>query len=111
MVARYPHPVTQQAAPVTGLLIWLSAGNGLTFSTAWVLAVLQEIMTETGIPDGYSNEACGRFPEVNSEVSSGHILRSIWVPNSVKQVLNSVNRVLTSVKQVLNSDKPSQTAV
>ena len=44
-VTRYPHDVTQQAAPVTSLLIWFRA----VFSTTSVLTVLQEIMTETGI--------------------------------------------------------------
>ena len=70
--------------PVTSLLIMLSARNGLTFSTASVLHVLQGIMTETGIWEVTSNEACGRLNEVNSgghsEVNLRVNLRAIWDP-------------------------------
>ena len=58
-------------------------------------------MTETGYLGRLSNEACGRFLEVNLRVNLRVILRSIKVLNSVKQVLNIVKLVLNSVKQVL----------
>ena len=64
------------------LLIDLSARNGLTFSTASVLQVLQEIMTETGIWGRHRNEACGRFLRVDSEVIS----------EVISEVLNSVEQ-------------------
>ena len=76
--ARYPHRPRQQAASCGRLLIWLARGILTVFSTDHFLAVLQEIMTETGIPERTSSEACGRFPEVNSEVNSE-------VNNSVNQ--------------------------
>ena len=43
-----------------------SSGLSAVFSTDHVLNVLHLIMTETGIWDGYSNEACGRSIWVNS---------------------------------------------
>ena len=69
------------------------------FSTVSVLSVLLLIMTETGIWDGLSNEACGRFLEVISEVNS----RSILGQFSVNQALNSVKQALNSVKHGQNS--------
>ena len=68
-----PPVITQQAASVMTSSSDSARGIGLTFSTAMVLDVLQEIMTETVFPDGLVDEACGRFLEGHSEV----ILRSI----------------------------------
>ena len=57
---RYPTGHASKLASVTVSSSDLGARNGLTFSTASELTVLQEIMTETGFWSSTSNEACGR---------------------------------------------------
>ena len=67
-------------------------------------------MTETGPEGRLSNEACGRNPEVNSEVNSRSILGPKFSKTGPKLSKSSKTGPKLS-KQCQNEVKPSQTAV